>query len=126
MQFILVFPSFPQVVFLTSYRTRISEEQPLLTEARTRNSHRRNFRGGDPRKEPVASKPETQGSDEKPQQIDLTKLGGTLLTSYKSKRTGDRHELWQFSVAGNDHRTIKLIHADYRETWTAYHRARDV
>jgi hypothetical protein len=68
-----------------------------------------------------ASKAATQGSDEKPQQIDLTKLGGTLLTSYKSKRTGDRYELWQFSVAGNDHRTIKLIHTDYGETWTAYH-----
>ena len=68
-----------------------------------------------------ASKAATQSSDEKPQQIDLTKLGGTLLTSYKSKRTGDRYELWQFSVAGNDHRTIKLIHADYGETWTAYH-----
>ena len=67
------------------------------------------------------SKAATQGSDEKPQQIDLTKLGGTLLTSCKSKRTGDRYQLWQFSVAGNDHRTIKLIHADYGETWTAYH-----
>ena len=72
------------------------------------------------------SKAATQDSDEKPQQIDLTKLGGTLLTSYKSKHTGDRYELWQFSVAGNDHRTIKLIHADYGETWTAYHPARDV
>lgn len=63
--------------------------------------------------------------NEKPEQIDLTKLGGTLLKSYTSARTGNRYELWQFWVQ-KDNRTIKLIHADYGEAWTAYHPISDV
>ena len=48
------------------------------------------------------SKAATKVSDEKPQQIDLTKLGGALLTSYKRNRTGDRDELWQSPATQDD------------------------